>query len=402
MPRTALRRHLARPARALRHTWAVASQRVEAGAAIRALAAAEPHALGPGPRVVVDCCAFQEPHTGIARVWSEVLAEWSASGFARQVVLLDRAGTAPQLAGFSYRTLPAVRAYGTRAQMRLLEAACAAEQADLFVSTLYTFTERTSSLLLVHDLAPEMLGFDLTLPVWRDKAAAIRRATAFACVSQHTADDLLRLYPEARERACTITRPGVSDRFHPVDPEESSGLAQRLGLPERYFMFVGYRDSHKNAELLFKALALMQADPDFGVLAVGGGKSLEPELAAQAGRITVRTQRIDDDELRAAYSGAAALVFVSHYEGFGLVVLEAMACGCPVIACPITAIPEAAGDAALYVDEFDPEQLAQAMRSVLAPEVRSDLRKRGLEHVAGYSWSAMALGIQRALEEAAR
>jgi hypothetical protein len=98
-----------------------------------------------------------------------------------------------------------------------------------------------------------------------------------------------------------------------------------------------------------------------------------------------------------AYAGAIALVYPSKYEGFGLSVLEALACGCPVITCPNSSIPEVAGEAALYVQDDDVNGLANALCEVQKPEVRLALIKSGLEQAKKFSWSKMAETVSSAL-----
>jgi len=109
------------------------------------------------------------------------------------------------------------------------------------------------------------------------------------------------------------------------------------------------------------------------------------------------------DDLACLYSGCLALVFPSLYEGFGIPVLEAMACGAPVITSNTTALPEAAGDAALLVDPEDTAAIAAAMRRVLdAPDLRAALRARGFAHARQFTWArtarATVVAYQAALE----
>ena len=110
---------------------------------------------------------------------------------------------------------------------------------------------------------------------------------------------------------------------------------------------------------------------------------------------------VPDSKLPALYRGALAFVFPSLYEGFGLPPLEAMACGTPVVASDRTAIPEVVGDAALLVDPYDPEMLAQALRRVVEDEVlRSELKTRGLIRAKLFSWDKVVLKVQTVLMEA--
>lgn len=355
----------------------------------------------PARLIVLDGCQFQHPHSGITRVWRSVLAEWSASGFAANVLVIDRGGTAPQLPGFTYERVPALADHDLRIERRMLEDVCRRARASLFISTLYSYPASTPSLLVVHDLTPEVLGWNIGAPMWRDKAAAIERASAYACISQSTADDLVRLYPMASGRPLSLLRLGVGPEFHPSAASDVAGLRERYGLPDTFYVFVGHRDIHKNAELVFDALRFLERPAGIGLLLVGGAAQLEPHFREAAGQTPVVIASLTDDELRAAYSGAAALLFPSRYEGFGLVVLEAMACGCPVITCRNSAIPESAGDAALYVGVDDAEGMASAMSAVLDPAVRTPLVAAGLARSARFTWDRAASQLAEAVSLAA-
>ncbi len=356
-------------------------------------------ASGEPPLVVLDGCAFQLPHSGIARLWDAIMAEWTASGFARQVLVLDRAGTAPRHEGFGYLRVPELRVHDWSAQAWMLGRICRQSGARAFISTNYTRASGCRSALYLYDMTPEVLGWDLNRPEWREKRHAIESADALICLSQSTADDLETTFPaQATTRPVSIALPGLDSSFEPADAEEVARLVDRLGLPQTYYVFIGHREGYKNADLVFRAIEGMQADSPFGLLLLGGQPSLEPGFARLAGDVPVTIARLPDDELRAAYSGAAALLYVSRYEGFGLPIIEAMACGCPVITCRNSSLPEAAGDAALFVDESDASQLRDAMRRVREPAIRVDLLERGLEWSAGFDWAKTAEQIERVLE----
>jgi len=354
------------------------------------------------PRVILDGCVFQEHFGGIARVWTALMKEWSHSGFARNVVVLDRGRTSPKVPGFTYIDLPRVRAYDTGAQRRLIEAICSRERADLYVSTLYTRPVTSRSLLCVLDFTPEVLGWDLSTPLWRDKRNAIAHASAYICISQNTAHDLHRLYPESTARPWDVALLGVDLTFRVSTSEEIEMLRARFDLPANYYMFLGHRDDYKNADLLFSALSRFGETPGFGVLLVGGAPELEPQFADAAHRIPVRIAHLGDDDLRAAFSGARALLYLSRHEGFGLPILEAMACGCPVISTMNSSLPEASGDVAVAVADANAEQVADAMQRVLEPEIRSDLIARGLAWSSTFTWERTASAFQGAIERAAR
>ncbi len=109
---------------------------------------------------------------------------------------------------------------------------------------------------------------------------------------------------------------------------------------------------------------------------MGGRPDLEPELRAVGPRVRARRLSLSDEELRLAYAGAEALIFPSRYEGFGLPVLEAMSCGCPVITTPISSFPEVSGEAAIYIDPDDPASLRRARRCS-GPGASSGADRRG-------------------------
>jgi len=122
------------------------------------------------------------------------------------------------------------------------------------------------------------------------------------------------------------------------------------------------------------------------VVCVGGDLELEPELSKLATNITTYVLKLDDQDLKTAYSGAIALVYPSLYEGFGLPIIEAMACGCPVITCFNSAIPEVGGDAVLYIDGTSIDEMIQAIKKIQIPEIRQQLIDKGLERYQQFSW----------------
>lgn len=350
------------------------------------------------PRVVLDGAIFPQRVGGIPRMWRAVMEEWSANGFARQVVVLDREATAPRLPGFTYRRVPSLRTHDHEPQRRMLERICRTERADVFVSTFYTHPTDTPTLLVVHDLTPETLGYDPHEPLTRERRAAYLRADSFVCISRNTEADLLAYYPSVSTRPRRVVPLGVSGSFSPRDAAQVEAFRTRLDLPGEYFLFLGDRTSRKNAELLFAAVQRGGLPPGAGVLLVGGRPTLEARYAAVGERYRVHLAgHLSDDDMVTAYSGAAALLYLSVAEGFGLPVLEAMACGCPVIAAATTAIPEAAGDAAVLVDPDDVDGLVRAMTGVLDTGRRDGLVSAGLARASCFPWARTAGGIEQAL-----
>jgi hypothetical protein len=160
---------------------------------------------------------------------------------------------------------------------------------------------------------------------------------------------------------------------------------------------VGAGSGYKNSILFFKAFSQLYTKQGFEIVCTGSGGFLEAEFRACTSGSVVHMLQLSDEELIAAYSGAVALIYPSHYEGFGLPVLEAIACGCPVITCPNASIPEVAGLAALYVKDDDVNGLANALCEVQKPDVRQSLIAKGLEQAKKFSWSKMARTISSIL-----
>lgn len=352
-------------------------------------------------RVILDGVFFQDFGTGISRVWQSLLREWVASGFAEHVLLLDREETAPRIAGVRRRVV-ARHAYGALAEDRsMLQRVCDEEGAAVFASTYYSHPIGTPSVMTVHDMIPEVFAVDLGQPMWLEKDACIRHARRFIAVSSSTARDLCGFYPQILPARVTVAHNGVSPLFRPAGTGEVESFRTRHGITRPYFLLVGSRETYKNAEIFLRVFSGLRDRQRYAVVCVGGEKNLQPELQALRAGSERHMLRLDDAELRLAYSGAIALAYPSTYEGFGMPVAEAMASGCPVITTPNASLPEVAGDAAIYVKPMDEAALADALTRIQQPELRNALIARGLERAKLFSWTKMAQIVARVLTEAA-
>ena len=188
---------------------------------------------------------------------------------------------------------------------------------------------------------------------------------------------------------------GVSGDFAADGPRYEPGYP--------YFLFVGRREAHKNIPRLIEGFAASRASAAVRLLFTGPPDRRIGELA---GRHRVKeaihfTGPLSDSQLAACYRGAVALAFPSLYEGFGLPIVEAMACGIPVLASRVTAMPEVAGDAALLVDPTSAQAIAQALDRLSEDSaLKSTLRARGLERARRFSWDAVVQRIRQVLEQA--
>jgi glycosyltransferase involved in cell wall biosynthesis len=240
-----------------------------------------------------------------------------------------------------------------------------------------------------------------------------RNATHVLADSEATRQDLVRYYhiPLAK---IAVVYPGRDETLVPVvDPEALALVRAHYDLAEPYLLYVGTLHPRKNLVRLVQAFALLLGSVPPGrvniQLVVAGQKGwLYDEVFAQVRKLgltgrVVLTGYVPDADLPALLSGALAFVFPSLYEGFGLPVLEAMACGTPVICSNVSSLPEVAGDAALLVDPLDTESLAEAMAKLVTDEgLRQELVERGLRQMQRFSWRRCARETLDVLEGAGR
>jgi glycosyltransferase involved in cell wall biosynthesis len=279
---------------------------------------------------------------------------------------------------------------------RVLDAGLASIGADVFhlpaqFYAYYRLRFATPSVITVHDLIPflepasehERKRGPRRL---RRLAQFCRRARRVITLSDWVREQCVEHLGLDPERVAAIP-PGVEPHFGP-EPGDDAAVLRRRGLERPFFLYVGGDDPHKNLGGLLEAFRRFQAaEPGLHELVlVGRG---EGSLPVEPG---VRWLGfVDDAELPALYRGARAFLSLSRHEGFGLPLVEAMACGTPVVAARRAAVPETVGGAGLLVDPEDPAEAARCLgRLAREPALRSELRERGLERAAGFRWDRAA------------
>jgi len=221
-----------------------------------------------------------------------------------------------------------------------------------------------------------------------------RRARRLIAVSAHAANESTRLLGVPRDRVDVVYH-GVDPSFHPLPADEVAAFRRRKGLPERFVLFVGTLEPRKNLVRLVEAFARIR-DRDVALILVGGKGWLYDELFARVEALGLDHHvffpgYVMSDALPLWYNSATVFSYPSLYEGFGLPVLEAQACGTPVLTTNVSSLPEAAGDGALMVDPYDVDALTAGLNRLLADEtLRQVLRERGLAHAGRFSWSRAA------------
>lgn len=249
----------------------------------------------------------------------------------------------------------------------------------------------------IHDLKPLVLAHHRPRPSFNERLFSLVIGDRWARLDHVVTDslcsqgDILRLLPVEEDRV-TVVYPGVDQqRFAPAARcEEREGA-------KPYVLCVAGKDPTKNVETLIDAFArLPQPIRQRHDLVLAGDVGKRADVVDLVTRLGLTDcvlfpGPVSDDRLLRLYRQARLFVFPSRYEGFGLPVLEAMACGCPVIASNASSLPEVVGDAGAQVDPDDVEGLAREMRSLLSDEGRwEELRKRGLVRARQFSWDETA------------
>lgn len=237
---------------------------------------------------------------------------------------------------------------------------------------------------------------------------AVRRAGAIVTVSQNSARDLAEWATQSSGKV-SVVHPGVSPCFRPLDGGELDRARRRWSEYRPFILAVGAPKPHKNLDLAVRLLArLRDRSRDLRLLVAGVPIRRETQrLRALASELGVEDALVplgprDDSELVELYSAAELFVFPSLNEGFGLPVLEAMACGTPVLASDRASIPEVAGEAAVLADPEDAAAWEAGARRLLdAPEERQSLVSKGLERAERFSWDRSARETLRILRAVA-
>jgi glycosyltransferase involved in cell wall biosynthesis len=381
-------------------------------------------------RVVVDGFPIRVGSAGIGTYSAELLGALTRVAPWHEYYLADF-GPALRLARVALRSTPSdvladIRERAARVRLpwkalppgvrrQLTRWQCARLGASVYLATnfLGVFHPAFKTVVIIHDLShvhyPEDTYPAMSRRLARDLPLHATRAHAVIADSESTQRDVVAHLglPPARVQ---VAYPGVSDLFRPVtDPIVRDGCRRRYALPERFLLHVGTIEPRKNLLRLLEAFGILTTDPQFTLdLVLVGGKGWRDAGIVRAiddfprrDRI-VLTGRVPREDLPVLYSLADVFVFPSLHEGFGLPVLEAMACGAPVVTSTVSALPEVAGDAALLVEPESAEQIASAVgRLVGDQDLAEALRRRGLERAAAFPWDATARSVLEVLEHVA-
>jgi glycosyltransferase involved in cell wall biosynthesis len=264
------------------------------------------------------------------------------------------------------------------------------------------FAGQFKRVITVHDL--NFLHYPQFLTVqsrryYNDQIERAVQITDHILADSHATQlDLIKLLDVPKEKITVVWLAPNVEVYRPLDKAECAAARARLQLPDRFILFAGTLEPRKNVAGLLRAYRLLlERDPRLPDLILAGSRGWlfdETRALIDELRLSDRVRWIDsppDGDLAALYNAAAVFVLPSHYEGFGLTVLEAMACGAPCIISDRGSLPEVAGGAAIEIDPDDVVELAEAMNGVLNDsQLQQQLRRKGFERVTEFTWERCA------------
>lgn len=218
-----------------------------------------------------------------------------------------------------------------------------------------------------------------------------RRVRAIITVSNFSRERL-KIHLGIAQQKIHVIHNGVGKPFEPQSQNRIDDVKRKYHLDKPYFLSVGTNEPRKNLSTLLQAWKNLKSSDHMLFIAGGNGNIFaDPNLAAST--------YITEENLPALYGGAMAYVTTSHYEGFGLPALEAMACGTPVIAPNTTSFPETVGDAGLFIDPNNCAEISIALQKIIDdPQLANKLRERGLQRIKNFTWDHTAAKTQSLLE----
>jgi len=242
--------------------------------------------------------------------------------------------------------------------------------------------------------------------------AATKLSDKIITVSEFSKSEIVK-YTGINSNKIKVIYNGIdTKKFSPIQNQELlENVRQKYLLPNQFFLFVGNVKPHKNLQGLIKAFALLKKHKkleEFNLVIVGkkegfitGDKEIERLINELSLESFIKfTGFVMDNDLPAIYNLASALIFPSFYEGFGFPPIEAMACGCPVIASNAASLPEICEDAVLYVDPYKTEDIAQKIELLLTDESLIDrLKEMGFQRVRQFTWERCAVETLKTIEE---
>lgn len=355
-------------------------------------------------RILVDLRCVENQIHGIARHGIGIIRTLSALDAGNEYILLvnnngkEHLGMLPE--NFSI-VVSDIKPYGLSEQV-FLPIIMKKLNFDIYYTPNYTAPVFLNKkfLFTIHDLIhlifPDDYSVLHSIYYKRIIKPLADKASRIFTVSENSKKDIIRFF-DLKERKIIVSYNGVDEDFKPGDKEESRhSLRKKFGIEGRFLLWVGNRKRHKNLSGTIKAF--LKVKDKFNDLKFVGLMNEREESKPQDNIYFTNVR--ENGDLIAFYRSAELLIFPSLYEGFGLPALEAMACGCPVVASNVASIPEVCSDAVFYVDPFSVESIAEGMVRVLSDDnLRRKLIKNGLERAKNFTWERSAREHLKVFEE---
>ena len=360
------------------------------------------------PRLALDMYVLaQSVKTGVYRVCDELFGRLQASGRFDTGLLVREGDDAGVQAYVASKGLSVVERVNGPSGADLLLSPFGVAPAEWLAATDVLHAHVIYDLIAIH--RPDYFSVEAATEV-RNIIASLTDQTVVIAISEHTKNDLLAYRPDLSPSQVVVVPLAAGSRFKPcADPNVRSAMRASYGIPARvpYVLSLATLEIRKNLDQVVRSFArFMEQHPQSDLHLVLAGMSgwkldkLEGALveAAQWRDRIVLTGFVDDADLSALYSDALCFVYLSRYEGFGLPLLEAMACGTPVICADNSSLPEVVGDAGFLLDADDLQGVVDAIANILGSVVvRDDLVRRGLERAALFDWDRSARMVADAL-----
>lgn len=335
-------------------------------------------------RLVVDGVAFQLGQRPSSRVWSSLLPRLAAHHDI-DLFLLDR-GASPVVSGAKLLHFPSYNWTNTAADSMLIEQFCQSVEADVFMSTYYTTPITVPSVMLVYDDDDRRIGEDRAKRAMQERMLALSFNSYFACASKHAQAELMRRHRAlAPELICLNYLGFEPSLFQPRSQSAVEQFKKDFGLAAAYCIVMIDSDAYSDAATTDQLPGIIGDGVDFILLCGAPSDRGEFSGILQSGT-SIRRFNLNDEDLACAYSGAEALVYLHSYGDFSGAIVEAMACGCPVIVTSGGIGSEIGADAAVSIPRIGRDELQRAFSIIRDQESRKRLIESGFRRSAVFNW----------------
>ncbi len=346
-------------------------------------------------RILIDDVIYQlqkDRPRGISRMWTNIIPH--VKNMSHELIMIHREGAVHDNFELETYTLPNYSYHTRKEDMQGLDTICKNLKIDLFISTYYTRTPNTKSLVFVHDMIPERRDFIKTRPQFHERADNYINADILVCNTEHTKKDLINLYgSRLKTKNIFVALLAVSKSFYPAKEEDIKRAKAANKIKADYFIIDG-EPTKEMSRHFFEAMSLLKS----GIRIVSYGGTLTDymmRLCKKNGIHYVNISWLNEKYIPSIISGAKGMIFLSEYEGFGLPILEAMACGTPVLCSNNTSLPEVGSNAVHYFQNYERESMKRSL--ILFLQNSEQLIKAGIARSKLFSWETTAKKLVEAI-----